>query len=226
MHDSAYSVILADTKFSRNIHFGLRYQVYCREKGYEDPERFKDERERDLYDARATHFLLRSQAADEWIGASRIILGSPTSLPAFRLAEQAGIPWCGGDSEAAEFSRLAIPHGFQRSSRRGFPAEDCLRPQEAAARLICAGLNYARERGARHLYFLSQRSMIRLLDRIGVVAHKISPAISHRGIRYLYRVNIQEMYRPGSSAHALAGTEDARLYRRYSAWSVPRVLAA
>lgn len=206
MHYSAYNVVLADTKCSRNIHYGLRYQVYCLEKGFEDPSRFKDGMERDMYDARATHFILRSQAEDEWVGTCRVIMGPPASLPAFKVANHSDIPCAGNNSVVAECSRLAIPREFQKNSR------------VAAALLIYAGFHYARDQGARQIYFLSSRSMGRLLDSIGIVAYRIGSEISYRGTRYLFVVDLDNMYKSGISPYISSRFQKNNLYSRFSSW--------
>jgi hypothetical protein len=36
MTNNGYEIILADTEESKNIHYNLRYQIFCLEKGFEE----------------------------------------------------------------------------------------------------------------------------------------------------------------------------------------------
>ena len=40
--DHNYEVLLANTEESKNIHYKLRYQVYCDEMRFEDKNKFPD----------------------------------------------------------------------------------------------------------------------------------------------------------------------------------------
>ena len=79
--NSIYEVILADTEESKEIHFKLRYKVFCLEKGYEDAKKFPDEMEKDKYDGHAIHFIVRHKLSRQWVGAFRIIMGRLPKLP-------------------------------------------------------------------------------------------------------------------------------------------------
>ena len=45
-----FSITMADTDELRKEVFRLRYDVYCKELGWEDPANFPDALERDIYD--------------------------------------------------------------------------------------------------------------------------------------------------------------------------------
>jgi len=49
--DRHFEAFLADTEPARQTHYRLRYQVYCRDTGWEDAARFPDQMERDEHDA-------------------------------------------------------------------------------------------------------------------------------------------------------------------------------
>ena len=42
MSGAKFQTVLCDTDESCSIHYQIRYQVYCRETGFEDPEEFAD----------------------------------------------------------------------------------------------------------------------------------------------------------------------------------------
>jgi N-acyl amino acid synthase of PEP-CTERM/exosortase system len=55
----------------------LRYEVYCRERGYEDPDSFPDGLEKDEFDPHSIHSLVRHQSSGMVAGVVRLILPNP-----------------------------------------------------------------------------------------------------------------------------------------------------
>ena len=76
-----FEVILADDEWGRQIHYQLRYQVFCFETGYEDPTQFPDGEEKDEWDDEATQFIVRERGSGEWVAAMRLVLPSLQNLP-------------------------------------------------------------------------------------------------------------------------------------------------
>src|ERR1044071_1518165 len=87
MFDDHFEVLLADTAWAKNIHYTLRYRVYCVQRGYENPEAFPDGRERDRYDSASAQFLVRSIESGEWLGGMRLIHLSLEDLPIKNVCE-------------------------------------------------------------------------------------------------------------------------------------------
>ncbi|HIA07891.1 MAG TPA: GNAT family N-acetyltransferase [Chromatiaceae bacterium] len=70
--------IFADTADSRRIHHPLRYQVYCLEQGYEDPNSFERDMKFDEHDHRTLHFIVRCRVTDQWVAElSRVCVAKP-----------------------------------------------------------------------------------------------------------------------------------------------------
>src|SRR4051794_18039883 len=107
MFDDHFEVLLADTVWAKNIHYNLRYRVYCLERGYEDPQAFPDGKERDRYDDVSKHFLIRSFESGEWLAALRIVSFPFEALPINRVSriEKDRLPDV-RNAEVAELSRL------------------------------------------------------------------------------------------------------------------------
>jgi N-acyl amino acid synthase of PEP-CTERM/exosortase system len=57
--DQHFQVELADTPASLSEALALRYQVYCLERGFEDPASNPDGHERDEFDERSVHAIVR-----------------------------------------------------------------------------------------------------------------------------------------------------------------------
>ena len=79
--DTNFEVFLADTPGSREIHFNLRYQVYCEEMGFEDKDRFPDQMESDEWDDCAVHFLVRHRYTGQWLAAMRLVYHKDSAFP-------------------------------------------------------------------------------------------------------------------------------------------------
>ncbi|MFZ4701016.1 MAG: GNAT family N-acyltransferase [Candidatus Methylumidiphilus sp.] len=111
-----YGIFLADTEESKKIHFNLRYQVYCIEKGYEDASQHDGMLEMDGYDSDADHFLIKCKETEQWIGTFRLITDRFETLP---LHEKSSIfPHCHFDDGkiVTELSRLAIIQPYRRGT--------------------------------------------------------------------------------------------------------------
>ncbi len=119
MQNKPYEVFLADTPQSKDIHFNLRYQVYCEETEYEDVSRFPDKNERDEFDAHSAHFIVRCNSTGKWIAAMRLVLQEEEkhTIPVLEHgaidAEYIGL--CDG---ALEISRLCILKNYRGSRGR------------------------------------------------------------------------------------------------------------
>jgi len=75
-----FEVILVDSDELREQVFRLRYQVYCVETRFEDESAFPDEMERDAYDAKSAHTLLRHRDTGWWAGTVRLVIPTAASV--------------------------------------------------------------------------------------------------------------------------------------------------
>ena len=121
MTNNSYEVILADTEESKNIHYNLRYQIFCLEKGFEEASKFKDEMEKDIHDDNAIHFLVKGN--DRWIGSFRLVIDQFGNLPFQKVSALDSPQFLQGNLQAAEFSRLGILRPFQKL-RNGQPPKE------------------------------------------------------------------------------------------------------
>ena len=117
LFEKYFSLLVADTDTLKEQVFRLRYEVYCKEFGYEPTERFPDGMERDSYDGQSHHVLLVHKSSDLSAGCLRMIPTDPTDpckplpfeahrkakLDAKRLTEL-NLP----RSSVCEISRLAV----------------------------------------------------------------------------------------------------------------------
>ena len=118
-YDRHFAVVRATTpELLRKVH-RLRYQVYCVENPFEDPEKQIDKYEADEYDERSVHTLLLHRRTGEAVGTSRVILphkGEFRPLPMATMLH--GADRCRFDefpaAQTAEISRFAVSKQFRR----------------------------------------------------------------------------------------------------------------
>ena len=117
-----FDVSLASTDALREEVFRLRYAVYCRELGWENPDAFPDGLERDAYDGRSIHCLLRHRASGLFAGAVRLVTTTAADEPAIpmlshcadRLFDGPHHPSRQARGRFGEISRLALRSEFRR----------------------------------------------------------------------------------------------------------------
>lgn len=209
MFDEHFEAVLADTEEARRIHFGIRYQVYCQETGFEDPEAFPDGLERDEWDAFSVHFMVRLRKTGEWIAAMRLVLPSAPDFPVERECILKGrevrtLP----RNTTAEVSRLCMVSRFRRRGpeqdhpyelgdlpirglagvRRGHERR---REPEILLGLLRAARGYSRKEGIDHWYLLVTPPLTRILRRVGIHLDRVGPLCLHRGKRYPFLADLQ-----------------------------------
>ena len=89
MFDETFRVCFADTPFGVALHQRLRYQVFCLDKGFEDPEAFSTAQETDAWDDHSAHFIVQNKSTRQWVAATRLVLPKRgLSLPVDHLMMQ------------------------------------------------------------------------------------------------------------------------------------------
>lgn len=117
-YNKCFESVLANTDDLREEVFRLRYQIFCIEAGYEDAQAFPDGLERDAYDPRSKHILLKHRASGEYVGTLRIILprrDDPLkSFPLQAVCNHSLIQDPQISSRLCEISRLCVSKSFRR----------------------------------------------------------------------------------------------------------------
>ena len=74
MFDDTFRVCFADTPFGVVLHQRIRYQVFCLDKWFEDPEAFSAAQETDAWDDQSAHFIVQNKDTRQWVAATRLVL--------------------------------------------------------------------------------------------------------------------------------------------------------
>ncbi len=210
MDEAKFQTILCDTDESCSIHYQIRYQVYCRETQFEDPEEFTDGKETDCHDGHSVHFAVRNPASSSWIAAMRLVSAGDGRLPLERACNLEPVPRDPGErASCVELSRLCVLeshriHNRDRSLglaiidgksgvvKRAMPD---LRYPEIMLGFIRTTFAWSRENGVTHCYCLVNRSLARTLLRLNLHLTQVGDPIEHRGIRTPYVVDLRESER-------------------------------
>src|SRR5947207_1152481 len=80
-----FEVVRASTPSLLDQAYRLRYQVYCIENPYENPDERADGREMDIYDDRSIHALLVHRRSGAVAGTVRVILPADNQGPPLPL---------------------------------------------------------------------------------------------------------------------------------------------
>ena len=198
-YDYHFAIVRATTPELLRKAYRLRYQVYCVENPFEDPEQQIDQCETDRYDDRSAHTLLVHRRTGEVAGTSRVILphkGEPlpiaTLLQGADLRTFAGFPI----ARTAEISRFAVSKHFWRRlgeehcADMGF-GEDVVGRAASERRLmpfITLGLikgvfDVCRDHEITHLTAVMEPPLIRILRRLGLDFTPLGGLVEHHGHR-------------------------------------------
>lgn len=178
----------------------LRYQVYCVETGFEDPDGNPGGLETDAADAHSLHSLLIHKPSGIVAGTVRLILPQP-ELPDRGLQSLAVSPalsrMCGKSLPGwttAEISRFSISKAFRRRLDDGLYAEflsdsDPNAIGRRALPSITLGLMRAivamtRAAEMSHVTAVIEPALERLLLRLGIRFERTGETVSYHGRRY------------------------------------------
>jgi len=212
MASKNFEVILADDHWSRQIHYQLRYQVYCLETGYEDPANFPDGEEKDEWDDDSLHFLVQERGSGQWVAAMRLVLPSAQILPIKqRVAIEPSL--LRDRRHSAEVSRLCMVGHYRRRLQNyimpcgsKFPDNNSAkegvqsgaikqqRTSEILKVLLKAAVTVSRERAIAHCYMLTTRALAKIAGHVLPMDMQLAgPSCSHRGERYPYLVDVGQV---------------------------------
>ena len=116
-------MIHADSKELRGRCYRLRHKVLCEEHGYECPTEPDSFVERDEYDDRARHFLLKHRVSHECVGTLRVVLPNDErpgeSFPAQKLCDHPLLKFDSRALRLCEISRFVMAPRFRKRAGDG-----------------------------------------------------------------------------------------------------------
>lgn len=200
-----FEIVRVDTPSLLEEVFRLRYEVYCREgrlPGF-DPRDYPDAMERDVYDRRSVHCLLRHRPSGVYAGTVRLVLADldrpdapfPVEVAAgaqmdleylrTRISARHRLGECSRFMLARQFrSRRGEQHwpdGVAEPGQFGAPATERRAHTHPVLGLIKAGLTMSWERSVTDWYMAMEPRLDRRLRQFGLVLPAVSPRIEYHG---------------------------------------------
>ena len=201
-------VVKEDDSELRDAVFRLRYQVYCVENPFEDPDGNPDGLERDAFDDRAVHCLLMHKRSHAWAGAVRLILPNKDDpAHSFALQDVCDDPMISDPqrfpvTQMAEVSRFCVSKDFRK--RQGdwlYPQNNEPDDRQDERRIIpnmtlglIEGLvSMSLDHNIRYWCAVMERPLLRLLSRLGIHFEHIGPLVNYHGRRQPCYIRLDHM---------------------------------
>ena len=190
--DTYFRAVSADTRELIEKAFALRYQVYCLERQFEDPNQLESGLETDQFDRHSVHSLVFHRPQEEPIGTARLILpqARPNSLPIQGLLKKSGMSACHyfPNHSVAEVSRFAISKEFRRRKVESKSIAEADAKREMHGNLPCLGLfqmlmRQSLELGVEYWAAVMEPKLLRMLAAMGIRFQPIGPLVSYHGLR-------------------------------------------
>ncbi len=226
MFETHFEVFLADTGLARKIHYQLRYDVYCEERGFEDATAFSEREEVDLFDERAVHFVVRDIHTKHWVAAMRLVLpGGDFPIASLCKLDKEFLP-DHVDGELAEISRLCIKREAfclddPKASAEEGVLEQSLRKRQVATeiifRFIYAAYDYSNQNGIGYWYFLATPALARMVSMAKIPFTPAGAACNHNGVRFPYFADIEH-------SHCFASSKSKQIQRIIDSGKAPYAL--
>jgi N-acyl amino acid synthase of PEP-CTERM/exosortase system len=189
----------ADTPDLQKKSYRLRYQVYCLEKGYENPRNFPDGLEIDSFDSHSMHMLLEHSPSGHGVGTVRLVLPIAErpewSFPLQLVCAQNGIStskWF-PVHQTAEMSRFCISKRLRTD--QSICGESKASGASQAALDMTFGLmegivRRSAEAGITHVCAAMEPSLLRLFSRFSIYFRPFGPLLNYHGKRQPCWVNL------------------------------------
>ncbi|MDD5581067.1 MAG: PEP-CTERM/exosortase system-associated acyltransferase [Methylobacter sp.] len=214
MFDDQFEFFLADTDKSKEIHYSIRYQVYCEEMGFENKDDFPLEQEFDEYDDHSIHFIVRHKPSRQWVGAMRLIFKNGQPLPMERHCILHEFTDTSNSDKSVELSRLCFvkeirrrvndvdpPYGIpeDRSEVKETHKVRLLHNPRCNNRSIIWGLlrvasEYGYRNNIQNCFFLTTNALAKIIRRSGLKMMNIGEPCNYNGERFPFKMNVTETY--------------------------------
>jgi N-acyl amino acid synthase of PEP-CTERM/exosortase system len=191
--------VVANTPELLRESYRLRYQVYCVEHQFLDPEKNPGGLERDEHDDHSAHAILRHRATGAVVGTVRLVLHRPGatsgSLPFHAVCKHPALrdPNFMPLEATAEFSRFAISKMFRRriddgTYCRGYDPKELFGDPRRVIPHITLGLmtmtlRLALPNNVRFVCAVMDPALLRLLSRFGIHFQLLGAQVDYHGWR-------------------------------------------
>lgn len=215
-----FELTLALTDEQKAAVYAVRYNVYCEEFGYEDPDAFRDRMETDAFEDQSIHCLVIHRASGVAAGCVRLVtVEADTTMPMEDHCHDSLDQDFFGQlknrrATMAEISRLAVDSQFRRrrgesETRFGNTASlHFAAREERTFSLIAVSLFLAAAAAADIVkrpdcFAIMEPFLPVILRRTGIVVKRVGDDFDFKGVRAPYYLNITEAIRAAPSELSL-----------------------
>jgi N-acyl amino acid synthase of PEP-CTERM/exosortase system len=181
----------------------IRYQVYCTENGYENPEDFPDGLENDVFDAHSAHSLLMHRG--KTVGTVRLILPRQDAphesfaLQRFlkpRALEAMNLP-AAATAEVSRFcvSKDQLDRAARETQGQNIPPFDPRHAPWIRLGLFQAMFRMSAQHRISHWCALMEPQLLRLLAAMAIHFRPIGALVEHHGWRQPCYADVREVLR-------------------------------
>jgi N-acyl amino acid synthase of PEP-CTERM/exosortase system len=197
IYRSMFEALPATTPELLRQVYGLRYQVYCLETGFEDPAASPDGLETDEYDNHSLHGLLLHRRSRMPAGTIRVVLPElgrhSGRLPIRKVCRDPRLrdPGFLPERSTAELSRFAISKAFRQrlgdelygSVHQDNKLRDSRIIPHISLGLMAVALQMTQGHGIEYICAVMEPALLRLLGRLGIRFTPIGPLVDYHGKR-------------------------------------------
>lgn len=207
-----FEMVAAQSDELKNEVYKLRYQVYCNETGFENPNHYPNGMEFDEYDNHSIHYLIRHRKSQIYAAATRLILPdahNPQKLFPIEKHTQIDssktirkIP----RNNLGEASRFCVSKEFKRRKNEpgtltGIPfdwepifTEDERRifPHLTIALIACL-IRMSDQHDIHYWYAVMEPALIRYFSSLGIYFVGIGPLTDYHGKRLPCMIKISDL---------------------------------
>jgi N-acyl amino acid synthase of PEP-CTERM/exosortase system len=186
----------------------IRYQVYCVEHGFENPNDHPDKREKDGFDAHSVHSLLIYRSTGQALGTVRLVLprydAQEESFAIQRLTAPSILASLVPVQTTAEVSRFSISKQFRYCTAEilyGPEGLDLAAPNPMERRtgplmslgLIQSLVSMSAQHGITHWCALMEPKLLRMLAAMAIHFRPIGGPVEYHGLRQPCYCHIESM---------------------------------
>jgi N-acyl amino acid synthase of PEP-CTERM/exosortase system len=191
-----FEMIPATSDNLKNEAYKLRYQVYCVENMFLNPELYTVCLEFDEFDQQSIQYLILHRKSGDYIATVRLIFPDTNNPKHLLLLEQ----HCEIDNitlaqqidrnHLAEVSRFCISKTF---TKRNITLEEKQTIPYISIALIACIIKASHENNIHYWYAIMDRSLIRFLSKLGINFIKIGPQVDYHGLRWPTAIKITDL---------------------------------
>lgn len=201
-----FEIIPATSDALKQEVYKLRYQVYCMETGFENPEVYPDGIEYDEYDAHSCHYLIRHRETNSYMATTRLIFPdhqNPEKLFPIELHSQIdNIELLNTIHRAnlAELSRFCVSKQFRRrkDDQGLLVTNDTLERKSSAhitLALFACAIRISAEHNIDYWYAIMEPALKRVFSSLGIHFIQVGPLVDYHGMRLPCIIKVDDLLR-------------------------------